>query len=244
MKESRNELLNMVKLFCEHILWQREQAANLSINIIEPSRRLNSFCYDDDDDYNNEESTIHLSGIISQLPLSVVITTSLPILPIKDPEDSLIMKNEDLSTILEKESDKFIKSSVEDLIPILSESGDTSGSDSECIIPSCDYFSPIDIPEEKADVPEDNIKIYSNPLFEFDDEYIFSDINPLFDEVLEDIECKDSYDPNLDESTILVTPLSDSNEDEYFTPGMPSRARGFVHHPLELQSFANRNLIS
>nr|GFC34025.1 hypothetical protein [Tanacetum cinerariifolium] len=37
-------------------------------------------------------------------------------------------------------------------------------------------------------------------------------------EVLEDIECKDSYDPNLDESTFLVTPLSDSNEDEYFTP--------------------------
>ncbi|GJT04241.1 hypothetical protein Tco_0838703 [Tanacetum coccineum] len=33
--------------------------------------------------------------------------------------------------------------------------------------------------------------------------------------VLEDIECKDSYDSNLDESTFLVTPLSDSNEDEY-----------------------------
>ncbi|GJU74777.1 retrovirus-related pol polyprotein from transposon TNT 1-94 [Tanacetum coccineum] len=61
-------------------------------------------------------------------------------------------------------------------------------------------------------------KIYSNPLFEFDDEYISSDVNPLFDEVLEDIECKDSYDSNLDESTFLVTPLYDSNEDECFTP--------------------------
>ncbi|GKD60935.1 hypothetical protein Tco_1298444 [Tanacetum coccineum] len=68
------------------------------------------------------------------------------------------------------------------------------------------------------DVPEDNFKIYSNPLFEFEDEYISSDVNPLFDEVLEDIECKDSYDSNLDESTFLVTPLSDSNEDECFTP--------------------------
>nr|GEW64499.1 hypothetical protein [Tanacetum cinerariifolium] len=38
-------------------------------------------------------------------------------------------------------------------------------------------------------------------------------------EVLVDIECKDSYDPNLDESTFLVAPLFDSNEDEYFTPG-------------------------
>nr|GEY26962.1 hypothetical protein [Tanacetum cinerariifolium] len=69
------------------------------------------------------------------------------------------------------------------------------------------------------DIPKDNVKIYSNPLFQFDDEYISSDVNPLFDKVLEDIECKDSYDPNLDESTFLVTPLFDSNEDEYFTPG-------------------------
>ncbi|GJW01739.1 hypothetical protein Tco_1556990, partial [Tanacetum coccineum] len=61
-------------------------------------------------------------------------------------------------------------------------------------------------------------KIYSNPLFEFDDEYIYSDINPLFDKVLEDIECKDSYDSNLDESTFLVTPLSDSSKDECFIP--------------------------
>ncbi|GKD61866.1 hypothetical protein Tco_1299375 [Tanacetum coccineum] len=60
------------------------------------------------------------------------------------------------------------------------------------------------------DVPKD-VKIYSNPLFEFDDEYISSDVNPLFDEVLEDIECKDSYDSNLE-------PLSDSNEDECLAP--------------------------
>nr|GEW30268.1 reverse transcriptase domain-containing protein [Tanacetum cinerariifolium] len=157
---------------------------------------------------------------------------------------SLIMGNEELNAILEKESDKFIKSSVEDLVPIPSEFEDTSGSDSECILPSCDDFSPINIPEEKAvtfsnllfnlnddfissdneslsdeDVLEDNVKIYSNPLFKFDDEYISSDVNPLFDELLEDIECKDSYDPNLDESNFLVTPLSDLNKDEYFTPG-------------------------
>ncbi|GJU47308.1 reverse transcriptase domain-containing protein [Tanacetum coccineum] len=42
----------------------------------------------------------------------------------------------------------------------------------------------------------------------------FSSINvPL----LEDIECKNSYDSNLDESTLLVTPLSDSNKDECLT---------------------------
>ncbi|GKG25978.1 hypothetical protein Tco_0399124, partial [Tanacetum coccineum] len=59
------------------------------------------------------------------------------------PEDSLIMGNEELSTNPEKESDKFIKSSVEDLVPILSESEGTSKNDSESILPSSDDFSPM-----------------------------------------------------------------------------------------------------
>nr|GFA88350.1 hypothetical protein [Tanacetum cinerariifolium] len=178
---------------------------------------------------------------ISQEPLSIVITTSPPILLIEDPEDSLIMENEELNTIPKKESDDIIKSSVEGLVPIPSESEDTSRSESVCILPSYDDFSPNDIPEEKAmtfsdplfnlnddfissddeslsdeDVPKDNVKIYSNPLFEFDDEYISSDINPLFDEVLENIKSKDSYDSKLDELDLLVTPLFDANKDECF----------------------------
>nr|GEU36866.1 hypothetical protein [Tanacetum cinerariifolium] len=186
----------------------------------EPSRRFNSICYDDNDNVDDEESTIPLSDIISQLPPSIVITTSPLVLPIEDPEVSLIMGNKELNTISEKESDEFIKSSVEDLVSIPSESQDTSGSDSGCVLPSCDYFSHINIFEEKSvtfsnplfyddftssddeslsdeDVLEDNFKIYSNPLFEFNGEYISSDINPLFDELLEDIECKVSYDSNL-----------------------------------------------
>nr|GFA78148.1 hypothetical protein [Tanacetum cinerariifolium] len=205
----------------------------------EPSRRFNSICYDDD-----EERTIPLRDIISQLPSSIVITTSLHVLPIADPENSLIIGNEDHITIPEKESDEFIKSNIEDLVPIPSESGDTSGSYSECIFPLCNDFSPINVFEEKSmtfsnpifdsndditssvdeslsdkDVPEDNVKVYSNPLFEFDDEYISSDANPLFDEVLKNIESKYSYDSNLDELDLLVTPLFDTNEDECFDPG-------------------------
>nr|GEV53543.1 hypothetical protein [Tanacetum cinerariifolium] len=120
---------------------------------------------------------------------------------------------------------------------------DTSGSDSECDLSSCDAFSPIDIPEGKfmifsnrlfnlnndfttsddeslsdEDVLEDNVKIYSNPLFKFDDEYISSDVNPLFDELLENVKNKDSYDSNLDEPDLLVIPLFDANEDECFNP--------------------------
>nr|GEZ56320.1 hypothetical protein [Tanacetum cinerariifolium] len=71
-------------------LQQLEQVANLSTY---PSKRFNSFCYDDDDD---EDYT-------------VVITPEFSI------TDSLIMENEHLDTILETESDEFIKSSVENL---------------------------------------------------------------------------------------------------------------------------------
>nr|GFC02738.1 hypothetical protein [Tanacetum cinerariifolium] len=93
-----------------------------------------------------------------------------------------------------------IQSSVEDLVPIPSESEDTSESDSECILPSCDDFSSINVFEEKfvtfcnplfdsnddftssddeslsdKDIPKDNVKIYSSTLFEFDEEYISSE---------------------------------------------------------------------
>nr|GFA88100.1 hypothetical protein [Tanacetum cinerariifolium] len=214
MIESRNKIIQILG----EMVIQREQAANLSTHTTEPSRPFNPICYDD---YDYEESTIPLSDITSQISPSIVITTSPPMLPTVDPEDSLIMGNEDLNTILEKESDEFIKSSVEDLIPIPSESEDTSGSDSVCILPSCDDFSPIDYDESLSDedVLKDNVKIYSNLFFKFDDEYISSDVNPLFDEVLDNIESKDSYDSNLDEPDLLVTPLFDANKDECFDSG-------------------------
>nr|GEU90091.1 hypothetical protein [Tanacetum cinerariifolium] len=172
---------------------------------LKPTLHFNSICYYDDDD--DEEKTIPLRDIISQLPPSIVITTSPFVLPIEDLEGSLIMGNKDLNIIHEKESDEVIKSSVEALIPIPSESEDVFGSDND------DDESLSD-----EDVLEDNVKIYSNPLFEFDDEYISSDVNPLFDKVLEDIESKASYDSNLDEPSLLVTPLFDANEDECFDP--------------------------
>ncbi|GJU04802.1 hypothetical protein Tco_1121232 [Tanacetum coccineum] len=166
---------------------------------------INSIFYDDDDD---EESTIPLNEIISQITPSIVIT---PVLPTIKPEDSLIMGDEHFSTILEKESDEVIKSSVEDLVPIPSESKDTSDNDN--------FTSSDDESLSDEDVPEDMVKIYSNPLFKFDDEYISSDVNPLFYEVLENIESEESYVSNLDEPAFLVTPLLDANKDECFDPG-------------------------
>nr|GEW24400.1 hypothetical protein [Tanacetum cinerariifolium] len=172
---------------------------------------------DDDDDYD-KESIISTNTDIFETPSSIMITTSSPILPIEDPEDSLIMGKEKLNTILEKESDEFIKLSVEDLVPIPRESEDTSRSKSVYILPSCDDLSPIDILEEK-DVT------LSNPLFNSNDDFISSDDESLFDEdvqednVLENIRSKDSYDSNIDEPDLLVTPLFDANEDECFDSG-------------------------
>ncbi|GJU02435.1 hypothetical protein Tco_1112773 [Tanacetum coccineum] len=211
-QQRMNDILKVVQSLVEK-LCQQEQATNLSTHTPEPSRHFDSICYDDDDD---EESTIPLNEIISQIPPSIAI---ILVLPTMEPEDSLIMGDENLSTIPEKESDEFIKSSVEDLVPIPSESEDTSDNDSECDLPFCDDSFPLDIlggnyvtfsnplfdanddftssddeslPEE--DVPKENFKIYSNPLFEFDDEYISSDVNSLFNELNED-EC---FDPGGD----------------------------------------------
>ncbi|GJV38432.1 hypothetical protein Tco_1410909 [Tanacetum coccineum] len=162
-------------------------------------------------DYRNEKIDYRFRREYENMidELKVAITSDLPTL---EPKDSLIMGNKDLSTIPEKESDEFIKCSVEDIVPIPSESEDTSESDSDCDLPSCDDFSPINVYEEKSvtfsnplfdsnddftssddeslsgeDILEDNVKIYSNPLFESDDEYISNDVNPFFDEVLENI---------------------------------------------------------
>ncbi|GJS32589.1 hypothetical protein Tco_0530971 [Tanacetum coccineum] len=151
-----------------------------------------------------------------------------------EPEESLIMGDENLSTIPEKELDKVIKSSVEDLVPIPSESEDTFDSDNKCDLPFCDnhvtFSNPLFNDNDdftssddelllEEDVPKENFKIYSNPLFEFDDEYISSDVNPLFNEILKDIESEDSYVSKLDEPDLLVTPLSKLNEDECFDSG-------------------------
>ncbi|GJS62881.1 hypothetical protein Tco_0677445 [Tanacetum coccineum] len=171
-------------------------------------------------------SKIRVHGLLGNVGAFGFEAKITPVLPsLKAPRDSLIMGKEKLSTIPEKESDEFIKSSVEELVPILSESKDTVESDSDSDLPSCDDFSPINIYKEKfltfsnplfdsnddfissddeslsdENVPEDNFKIYSNPLFKFYDEYISSDVNPLFDEVFsEGHRVKDSYDSSLDE---------------------------------------------
>ncbi|GKE70722.1 hypothetical protein Tco_1528794 [Tanacetum coccineum] len=75
-----------------------------------------------------------------------------PVLPTEEPDNSLSMGDEHLSTILETESDELIKSSVKNLVSIPSNDEES--------------FSDEDVPKE----------IYSNPLF--DEEIISTKIDP------------------------------------------------------------------
>ncbi|GJS62991.1 reverse transcriptase domain-containing protein [Tanacetum coccineum] len=59
----------------------------------------------------------------------------------------------------------------------------------------------------KKDSQEGNFQIHSNSLFEFDDNFKSSTINPLFDEMEEDVKIENSNEP-----VLLQTPLSDKGE--------------------------------
>nr|GEW39915.1 hypothetical protein [Tanacetum cinerariifolium] len=85
--------------------------------------------------YDDEESSIPLRDIISELLLSVAIAPGFLI------TDILIMEDEHLDTILETKSNKVIKSSVENLVPIPSESTDLTDYESKCDMPVCDDSS-------------------------------------------------------------------------------------------------------
>nr|GEW65965.1 hypothetical protein [Tanacetum cinerariifolium] len=105
-------------------LQQLEQWANLSTY---PSKRFNSFCYDDDD----KDYTIAFT----------------PSLSIKEPDNSLSMGDEHLDTIPETKSDEFIKSGVENLISIPSESEGIP--DNMCGVPFHDNSLPLDISKDQ-----------------------------------------------------------------------------------------------
>ncbi|GJW79701.1 hypothetical protein Tco_0143676 [Tanacetum coccineum] len=113
------------------------------INI--PNWNCPAFYHDDDED-DDEEYTIAIT----------------PVLPTEEPDNSLSMEDEHLSTILEMESDEVIKSSVEDLVPIPSESEGIF--DDTCDVPFCDNSPPLN-------VLNDHFEIFSN----FNDDCTLSD---------------------------------------------------------------------
>nr|GEX98753.1 hypothetical protein [Tanacetum cinerariifolium] len=108
--------------------WQAAKAQNWKPHV----------CYNDDDD--EERSNSLEDNIISELPPCAAITPNELI-------DSLSMGDEHLDTISAMESDKFIKSSVENLIPIQSESEGIP--EHMCDVPFHDNSLPLDVSKDK-----------------------------------------------------------------------------------------------
>nr|GEU39798.1 hypothetical protein [Tanacetum cinerariifolium] len=174
----------MIELSETFQAWLQQQVVNLDSYTPEPSQcQKITIYYDDDDD--EESSTTLRDIIISELPSCIVVT---PVLSTKEPKDSLIMGDKHLDTILEKKSDEFIKSSVENLVPNPSESEDLSNIGSKCDVPVCDDFTNFsnllfDVDDSFSSADEESFsdedipnEIYSNPLF--DEEIICIKIDP------------------------------------------------------------------
>nr|GEW82687.1 putative reverse transcriptase domain-containing protein [Tanacetum cinerariifolium] len=182
------QLLNDSRTIDE-MLKQREQAANRTVQqeqeeqvgqIFTPNWNF-SMINDD------EEHSIQYKEYLENS--SNAITT---VLPTEEPEYSLSLGYEHLSTISETKSDEVIESSAKNLLQIPSEYEVTSDDESECDVLVKDESSPVfttfsnplfdcnddftssdDESLSNEDVPVENCKVYSNPLF--DDEEISSD---------------------------------------------------------------------
>nr|GEY82022.1 hypothetical protein [Tanacetum cinerariifolium] len=122
-------------------LLQEEQWAYLSTH---PSKRLHSFCYDDDDDED------YTSGI----------TPNESVLSTEEPDNSLSMRDEHPDTIPAMESDEFIKSGVENLIPIPSEFEGIP--EHMCDVPSHDNSSPLDVLKDQIEDFSESNKEFSS----------------------------------------------------------------------------------
>nr|GEU58827.1 hypothetical protein [Tanacetum cinerariifolium] len=183
--EARENLMQSIQTFLKDIhellrkLFEDLQIINeeLAEYIISPSWNRPTF-YDDDDD----EYSIQVSEFLKKSPIAIA-----PVLPTEDPDNSLSMGDEHLDTIPEIESDEIIKSSVEDLVPIPSESEGIL--DSMCDVPFSDK-NHFDVESNliKSLLTQDNLIVYSSKigslLEEFAGELVHIDpIPPGIDEI-------------------------------------------------------------
>nr|GFB36514.1 hypothetical protein [Tanacetum cinerariifolium] len=125
-------------------------------------------CYDDDDDEEISDSLD--DNIIFGFPPFSAITPDEPVLSTEEPDNSLSMGDEHLDTIPATKSNEFIKSSVENLIPIPSESKGIP--EHVCDVPSHDNSPPLDVSKDQIkDFSESNkeFSLIDNDSFSIDD---------------------------------------------------------------------------
>nr|GEX75587.1 hypothetical protein [Tanacetum cinerariifolium] len=155
--------------------------------------------YDDDDD---EDHTIAIT----------------PVLPTEEPDNSLSMGDEHLSTILEIESNKVIKSSVEDLVPIPSESEGIP--DNMCDVSFHDDPLPLDILKDQFEIvsySNDDSTSINDDSFSIDDINYVEASPPHYELVsLEEIEALNvnttpSFDFMLKSPSSCLIPVEDND---------------------------------
>nr|GEV03563.1 hypothetical protein [Tanacetum cinerariifolium] len=156
--------------------------------------------YDDDDD---EDYTITITP--------------------KEPVDSLIMKDEHLDTILATELDEVINFSVEDLVPIPSESEGIS--DDTCDVPFRDNSSPFDISKDQfedfSDSNDDSTSIDDNSFSIYDIDYV--EASPSHSELISLEEVKDFHpkDGELEDDSPFSFANSFLEETDTFDNSLP-----------------------
>ncbi|GKA36117.1 hypothetical protein Tco_0722608 [Tanacetum coccineum] len=157
------------ELLCKLLKDVQNVKEELAKDINTPNWDHPAFYYDDDDD-DDEESSIPLRDIIiSRLPPCVAIT---PVLSTKELVDSLLMEDEHLDTMLAMKSDEVIKSSVEDLVPILSESEGIP--DNMCDVPFHNNSLPLHISKDQV---EDFYESNDDSTWIDDDSFSIDDID-------------------------------------------------------------------
>ncbi|GJS01099.1 hypothetical protein Tco_0317607 [Tanacetum coccineum] len=139
--------------------------------------------YNNDDEDDNEEYTIAITPVLSTV----------------EPDNSLSMGDENLSTILEKE-----ESSVEDLVSIPSEFEGISDSMSD--VPFCDNSTPLEASKDHYEILLDSNDDYSlsdnNSLYSEDIDYI--NASPPGSELVSLEEVKDFEDGEIDTDILLT----------------------------------------
>ncbi|GJV00581.1 hypothetical protein Tco_1329851 [Tanacetum coccineum] len=156
---AQNELIEQMTSLCDMVgqyMQKKEEDKRIAEDQAAKDRYWKiPICYDDDDD---KESSFPLKDvIISGLPPCVAVT---PVLLTEEPVDSLIIEDEHLDTIPATESDEVIKSSVEDLVPIPSESKGIS--DGMCDVPLCDHPTPLEASKDHSEIVVDSNDDYSS----------------------------------------------------------------------------------
>nr|GFD17846.1 hypothetical protein [Tanacetum cinerariifolium] len=143
LNEQMTQLKSMCEIFCQSVQKKREEKQIEEERVAKAKYWKLPVWYDDDDeDYTS------------------AITPDEPILSTEEPDNSLSMGDEHLDTIPVTESDEFIKSDVENLIPIPSESEGTP--EHVCDVPSHDNSPPLDVSNDQIEDFSESNKEFSS----------------------------------------------------------------------------------